>query len=158
MVDLRHGSRTAAKRLDAGGPSPGGGPSPQPGRKAFGLRSDGGGLARELGKPCGCGQINHFLRLKINAQGICHAQFSISGQVWQVSGHGFDLKDPICFPFSNSEHVSATNQENHYVPPLAIFSDSKPYLFAVYHTSPGVAAKLTCRSKASCQDFQLISV
>ena len=99
MVDLRHGSRTAAKRLGAGGPSPGGGPSPQPGRKAFGLRSDGGGLARELGKPCGCGQINHFLRLKNNAQGICHAQFSISGQVWQVSGHGFDLKDPICFPF-----------------------------------------------------------
>ena len=27
MVDLRHGSRTAAKRLGAGGPSPGGGPS-----------------------------------------------------------------------------------------------------------------------------------
>ena len=42
MVDLRHGSRTAAKRLGAGGPSPGGGPPPQPGRKAFGLRGDGG--------------------------------------------------------------------------------------------------------------------
>ena len=42
MVDLRHGSRTAAKRLGAGGPSPGGGRTPQPGRKAFGLRGDGG--------------------------------------------------------------------------------------------------------------------
>ena len=62
MVDLRHGSRTAAKRLGAAGPSPGGGPSdgppPQPGRKAFGLRRDGGFLAWELGKLCGCGQIN----------------------------------------------------------------------------------------------------
>ena len=64
MVDLRHGSRTAAKRLGAGGPSPGGGHSPQPGRKAFGLRRDGGVLAWELGKSYGGGQINHFLRLK----------------------------------------------------------------------------------------------
>ena len=58
MVDLRHDSRTAAKRLGAGGPSPGGGPPPQPGRKAFGLRCDGGVLAWELGKSYGCGQIN----------------------------------------------------------------------------------------------------
>ena len=50
MVDLRHGSRTAAKRLGAGGPSPGGGPPPQPRRTAFGLRRDGGVLAWELGK------------------------------------------------------------------------------------------------------------
>ena len=64
MVDLRHGSRTAAKRLGAGGPSPGGGPTPWPGRKAFRLRRDGGVLAWELGKSCRCGQINHFLRLK----------------------------------------------------------------------------------------------
>ena len=36
MVDLRHGSRTAAKRLGAGGPSPGGGQNRLgPGRKAF---------------------------------------------------------------------------------------------------------------------------
>ena len=116
MVDLRHGSRTAAKRLGAGAPSPGGGPSPWPSRKAFGLRRDGGVLARELGKPCGCGQINQdksCSQVKNNTQGICHAEFSISGQVWQVSAHGFDLKDPICFHFSNSEHVSATNHENH---------------------------------------------
>ena len=124
MVDLRHGSRTAAKRLGAGGPSPGGGHTSWPGRKAFGLRGDGGVLAWELGKSCGCGQINHFLRLKNNTQGICHAEFSISGQVWQINA-------PVCFHFSNSEHVAATNHENHYVPPLAIFADSKPYLFAV---------------------------
>ena len=97
MVDLRHGSRTAAKRLGAGGPSPGGGDTSWPGRKAFGLRRDGGVLAWELGKTCGCGQINHFLRLKNN---ICHdAELSISAQVWQIKAHGFDLKDPICFHF-----------------------------------------------------------
>ena len=62
MVDLRDGSRTAAKRLGAGAPSPGSGHSSQPGRTAFGLRRDGGVLAWELGKSCGCGQINHFLR------------------------------------------------------------------------------------------------
>ena len=50
MVDLRHGSRMAAKRLGAGGPSPGGGPLHKPGRKASGLRRDGGVLAWELGK------------------------------------------------------------------------------------------------------------
>ena len=101
MVDLRHGSRTAAKRLGAGGPSPGGGHSSQPGRKAFGLRRACCVLAWELGKSCGCGQINHFLRLKNNTQGICHAEFSISGQVCQVNAHGCDVKDPICdmFPF-----------------------------------------------------------
>ena len=113
MVDLRHGSRTAAKRLGAGGPSPGGGPLPQPCRKAFRLRRDGGVLAWELGKSCGCGQINHFLRLKNNTHGICHAEFSISSQVWQINAHGCDVKDPICVHFSNSEHVSATNHENH---------------------------------------------
>ena len=50
MVDLRHGSRAAAKRLGAGGPSPGSRPPPWPRRKAFGLRRDGGVLAWELGK------------------------------------------------------------------------------------------------------------
>ena len=50
MVDLRHGSRTAAKRLGAGAPSPGGGPASWPSRKASGLRRDGGVLAWELGK------------------------------------------------------------------------------------------------------------
>ena len=75
MVDLRHGSRTAAKRLGAGGPSPGGGPSPQPGRKAFGPRRDGGVLAWELGKSCGCGQINHFLRLKITLMAFAMPSF-----------------------------------------------------------------------------------
>ena len=116
MVDLRHGSRTAAKRLGAGGPSPGGGPSAWPGRKAFRLRRDGGVLAWELGKSYGGGQINQdksFSQVKNNAQGICHAKFSISGQVWQINAHGFDLKDPICFHFSHSAHISATNQENH---------------------------------------------
>ena len=91
MVDLRHGSRTAAKRLGAGGPSPGGGPSPWPSRKAFGLRHDGGVLAWELGKSCGCGQINQdksFSQVKNNTQGICHAEFSISAQVWQIKAHG----------------------------------------------------------------------
>ena len=63
------------------------------------------------------------------------------GQVWQVNAHGFDVKDPICFHVSNSEHVSATNHENHYVPPLTVFTDGKPYLFAVYHTSPGGGRK-----------------
>ena len=105
MVDLRHGSRTAAKRLGAGGPSPGGGPAPWPSRKAFGLRRDGGVLAWELGKSCGCGQINQdksFSQVKNNTHGICHAEFSISGQVWQVNAHGCDVKDPIwsdMFPF-----------------------------------------------------------
>ena len=42
MVDLRHGSRTAAKRLGEGGPSPGAGPAPWPSRKAFRLRRGGG--------------------------------------------------------------------------------------------------------------------
>ena len=80
MVDLRHGSRTAAKRLGAGGPSPGGGHTPWPGRKAFGLRRDGGVLAWELGKSCGCGQINQDKsfsqsQAKNNTHGICHAEF-----------------------------------------------------------------------------------
>ena len=135
MVDLRHGSRTAAKRLGAGGPSPGGGPLPQPCRKAFRLRRDGGVLAWELGKPCGCGQINHFLRLKNNTQGICHAEFSISAQVWQIKAHGCDLKDPICFHVSNSEYISATNQENHYIPPTCrlfwqdVYNRYQPFQF-----------------------------
>ena len=43
----------AAKRPGGGGPSPGGGHSPQPGRKASGLRLDGVVLAWELGKSCG---------------------------------------------------------------------------------------------------------
>ena len=91
MVDLCHGCRTAAKRLGAGGPSPGGGHSSQPSRKAFGLRHDGGVLAWELGKSCGCGQINQdksFSQVKNNTQGICHAEFSISAQVWQIKAHG----------------------------------------------------------------------
>ena len=75
-VDLRHGSKTATKRLGAGGPSRGDGPSPWPRHKAFGLRGDGGVLAWELRKSYGGGQINHFLRLKNNTQGICHAEFS----------------------------------------------------------------------------------
>ena len=114
MVDLRHGSRTAAKRLGAGGPSPGGGPSSQPGRKAFGLRRDCGVLAWELGKPCGCGRINHFLRLKNNTHGICHAEFSISAQVWQIKAHGCDLKGPTCFHCSNSELI-CNKSRNHYI-------------------------------------------
>ena len=80
MVDLRHGSRTAAKRLGPRGPSPGGGHIPWPGRKAFGLRRDGGVLAWELGKSCGCGQINQDKsfsqsQAKNNTHGICHAEF-----------------------------------------------------------------------------------
>ena len=78
MVDLRHGSRTAAKRLDAGGPSPGGGHSSQPSRKAFGLRRDGGVLAWELGKSCGCRQINHFLtQKKLRAFAMPSFQFPV---------------------------------------------------------------------------------
>ena len=155
MVDLRHGSRRAAKRLGAGGPSPGCGHSSQPRRKAFGLRRDGGVLAWELGKPCGCGcgRINHFLRLKNNTRGICHAEFLMSGQVWQANAHGCDVKDPICLYFSNSEHVSATNHENHYVPPLTVFTDSKPYLFAVYHTSPGGPGRWPQNSPAGRKPF-----
>ena len=75
MVDLRHGSRTAAKRLGAGGPSPGGGPSPQPGRKAFGLRRDGGVLAWELGKVLRMWTDKSFSQVKNNTRGICHAEF-----------------------------------------------------------------------------------
>ena len=94
MVDLRHGSRTAAKRLGEGGPSPGGGPAPWPSRKAFRLRRGGGVLAWELRKSYGGGRINHS-QVKNNTHGICHAEFSISGQVWQANAHGCDVKDPI---------------------------------------------------------------
>ena len=54
-------------------------------------------------KACGCGQINQdksFSQVKNNTHGICHAEFSISGQIWQINAHGFDLKDPICFHVS----------------------------------------------------------
>ena len=75
MVDLRHGSRTAAKRLGAGGPSPGGGPAPWPSRKAFGLRRDGGVLAWELGKVLRMWTDKSFSQVKNNTRGICHAEF-----------------------------------------------------------------------------------
>ena len=79
MVDPRHGSRTAAKRLGAGGPSPGGGrcgsADPQPGRKAFGLRRDGGVLAWELGKVLRMWTDKSFSQVKNNTRGICHAEF-----------------------------------------------------------------------------------
>ena len=75
MVDLRHGSRTAAKRLGEGGPSPGGGPAPWPSRKACRLRRGGGVLAWELRKSYGGGQINHFLRLKITLMAFAMPSF-----------------------------------------------------------------------------------
>ena len=75
MVDLRHGSRTAAKRPGAGGPSPGGGPSPWPRHKVFGLRGDGGVLAWELMKVPRMWTDKSFSQVKNNTQGICQAEF-----------------------------------------------------------------------------------
>ena len=134
-VDLRHGSRTA-KRLVAGGPSRGGGPSPWPRHKAFGLRGDGGVLAWELRKSYGGGQINHFLRLKNNTQGICHAEFSISAQVWQIKVHGCDLNYMFHYvSMFQTLNTSATNQENHYNPPTCrlfwqdVYNRYQPFQF-----------------------------
>ena len=97
MVDLYHGCGTAVKRPGAGHPSPRRSRPPWPRRKAFGLRRDGGVLAWELGKSCGRGQKIHVFRLNNKTRGICHAEFSICGQVWQINAAGCDLKDPKCF-------------------------------------------------------------
>jgi hypothetical protein len=122
MVDLRHGSRTAAKRLGAGGPSPGGGPSPWPGRKAFGLRRDGGGLAWELGESCGCGQINHFLRLKTTLRAFAMPSFQFlvkSGKSMLTA-----LISRIRYvSFFQTLNISARNQEIITFHQLAVFSD-----------------------------------
>ena len=75
MVDLRHGSRTAAKRLGAGGPSPGSGPPPWPGRKAFGLRRDGGVFGVGTRKVLRMWTDKSCSQAKNNTQGICHAEF-----------------------------------------------------------------------------------
>ena len=120
MVDIRHGSRTAAKRLGAGGPSPGGGPPPWPGRKAFGLRRDGGVLAWELGKPCGSGQINHFLRysqvkkITLVAFAMPSFQFPVESGKSMLTAVIWRIRHVSIFQSLNS---SATNQENHYIPP-----------------------------------------
>ena len=156
MVDLRHGSRTAAKRLGEGGPSPGSGPAPWPSRKACRLRRGGGVLAWELRKSYGGGQINHFLRLKITLMAFAMPSFQFlvkSGKSMLMAVMWRIRYDPICFHFSNSEHISATNQENHYVPPLTVFTDSKPYLFAVYHTSPGGPGRWPQNSPAGRKPF-----
>ena len=102
MVDLRHGSRTAV-------PS---GWAQEAHHLAVALHLS--QVVRRLAwdaraafwrgnseKSRGCGQINQdksCSQVKNNTQGICHAEFSISGQVWQVNAHGFDLQDPM-FPF-----------------------------------------------------------
>ena len=75
MVDLRHGSRTAAKRPGAGGPSPGGGPSPWPRHKVFGLRGDGGVLAWELMKVPRMWTDKSFFRLKITLRAFAKLSF-----------------------------------------------------------------------------------
>ena len=83
----------AAKRLGAGGPS-NGGLLPGPGRKAFGLRREGGVLAWELGKSCGRVRINHFPNLKLRFVTSAMPNFGFwSSLANQCSGMRFQAPD-----------------------------------------------------------------
>ena len=64
--------------------------------------------------------------------GICHAEVSLSGQVWRVNDTDCDFKALIRFNFSNSEHYmpAKKNKRNHYIPPLAVFTD-RMFMFGI---------------------------
>ena len=146
----------AAKRLGAGGATPG---SPWPHRTTFGLRCD-GALAWELGKIQQMWTDKSCSQVKNTIHGICQAEISISCQVFlQIDAYDCDLMDPICFYFTHSEHMSATNQENHYIAPLPDFPDRMylPIIPSIKPLSIASIQRTVVESNLCHQRFQIQS-
>ena len=120
----------AAKRLGAGGPSPGGGLSTQPGRKAFGLRRDSGVLGWELGQiqqMCAEKSLSQIKNTEKYHSRHLPSQIFNSGQVWQINAHGCAFKDPTHSHFSDSEHVCYKPRKSLHSTTCRLFHSIKCY-------------------------------